>query len=184
MNKINPIQVADVSEASQAVLEIVNKKLGRIPNMYKVMANSPAVLDAYVKLNGALSAGAIGSKMAEMIALATAEHNGCSYCLSAHTFLGNKVGLTEQQIHDSKNFHADTEKLNAGLQFAKKILISPNDISSNDISPLKNHGFTDGEVLEIIANVIRNIFTNYVNIVSNTEVDWTVIVKPLNNHEK
>ena len=68
MSKINPIQVADASEASQAVLEIVNKKLGRIPNMYRVMANSPAVLEAYVKLNGALSGGAIGNKMAEMIA--------------------------------------------------------------------------------------------------------------------
>ena len=184
MNKINPIQVADASEASQAVLEIVNKKLGRIPNMYKVMANSPAVLDAYVKLNGALSAGAIGSKMAEMIALATAEHNGCSYCLSAHTFLGNKAGLTEQQITDSKTFHSDIEKFDAGLQFAKKIVTNPNKISSDDITPLKKYGFTDGEILEIIANVIRNMFTNYVNIVSNTEVDWNVIVKPLNTETK
>ena len=184
MNKINPIQVTDASEASQAVLEIVNKKLGRIPNMYKVMANSPAVLDAYVKLNGALSAGAIGSKMAEMIALATAEHNACSYCLSAHSFLGSKAGLTEQQIADSQIFHSDIEKFDAGLQFTKKILTNPNQISSDDIAPLKKHGFTDGEILEIIANVIRNIFTNYVNIVSNTEVDWDVIVKPLNTEIK
>jgi uncharacterized peroxidase-related enzyme len=184
MNKINPIQLEDASQASLAVLEVVNKKLGRVPAMYKVMANSSAVLDAYVKLNGVLSAGAIGSKMAEMIALATAEHNGCSYCLSAHTFLGTKAGLTEQQIHDSKTFHADTEKSEAGLQFAKKILISPNKISSDDIIPLKNNGFTEGEILEIIANVIRNLFTNYVNIVSNTEIDWPVIIKTLNETTK
>ncbi len=184
MNKINPIQMKDASEASQAVLEIVNKKLGRIPNMYKVMANSPAVLDAYVKLNGSLSTGAIGSKMAELIALATGEYNSCSYCLSAHTFLGGKVGLTEKQIDDSKNFHSEAEKIDAGLQFVKKLLINPNEISSDDIAPLRNHGFTDGEILEIIANVIRNMFTNYVNIVSNTEVDWPVIVNPLHTETK
>ncbi len=184
MNKINPIEVADASPASQVVLEMVHKKLGRVPNMYKVMANSPAVLDAYVKLNTALSVGAIGSKMAEMIALATAEHNGCTYCLSAHTFLGSKAGLTEQQIYDSKGFHADNEKFDAGLQFAKKIVVSPNEISSADIAPLKNQGYTDGEILEIIANVIRNMFTNYVNIVSYTEVDWPVVVEPLQTQHK
>lgn len=179
MNKINPIQVEDATAASQTVLEIVSKKLGRIPNMYGVMANSPAVLEAYVKLNVALSAGAIGSKMAEMIALATAEHNGCTYCLSAHTFLGGKAGLTPQQINDARSFRADHEKFNAGLQFAKKILISPGDISSDDMAPLINQGYTSGEILEVIANVIRNQFTNFVNLVSNTEVDWPVIVEPI-----
>jgi uncharacterized peroxidase-related enzyme len=177
MNKINPLQVEDASAASHAVLEIVSKKLGRIPNMYKVMANSPAVLDAYVKLNGALSAGAIGNKLAEMIALATAEYNGCSYCLSAHTFFGGKTGLSDQQILDARGFHADSEKFDAGLQFAKKILVSPNQLSDDDIIPMRAHGYTDGEILEIIANVIRNMFTNYVNIVSNTEVDWPVVIQ-------
>ena len=184
MSKINPIKVTDASEASQAVLEIINKKLGRIPNMYKVMANSPAVLEAYVKLNGALASGAIGNKMAELIALATAEHNSCSYCLSAHTFFATKVGLTETQIKDARLFNAENSKYNAGLLFAKKILNNPNQISSEDISPLKSIGFTDGEILEIIANVIRNMFTNYVNTVSNTEVDWDNVVKPLNTEMK
>jgi len=180
MNKINPINVSEASEASKAVLESVSKKLGRIPNMHRVMANSPAVVDAYVKLNVALSGGTIGSKLAEMIALATAEHNACSYCLSAHTFLGTKAGLTEKQLLDSRLFHSDDEKLNAGLFFAKKILSVPNKISPEDITLLKRYGYTDGEVLEIIANVVRNIFTNYINTVSDTEVDWNAIVKPLN----
>ena len=179
MNKINPITLETASEVSQIVLEMVNKKLGRVPNMYKVMANSPAVLDAYVKMNTALSVGAIGNKMAEMIALATAEHNECSYCLSAHSYLGNKLGLTEQQMHEAKTFQSENVKTEAGLQFAKKLLKNPNTISADDLAPLKEQSYTDGEILEIIANVIRNVFTNYVNIVSNTEVDWPVIVKPL-----
>ncbi len=184
MNKINPIQVADASEESQAVLEIVKKKLGRVPNMYKVMANSPSVLDAYVKLNSALSAGTIGSKMAEMIALATAEENTCSYCLSAHSFLGAKVGLSDEQILDARNFSSQDEKMNAGLIFAKKMLETPKEISSKDIEPLRKGGYTDGDILEIVANVIRNIFTNYVNTISETEVDWPVVVKSLNNETK
>ena len=184
MNKINPIQVADASEESQAVLEIVKKKLGRIPNMYKVMANSPSVVDAYVKLNNALSAGTIGSKMAEMIALATAEENTCSYCLSAHSFLGAKVGLSAEQILDARKFYSQDEKMNAGLIFVKKMLETPKEISSTDIEPLRKVGYTDGDILEIVANVIRNIFTNYINTISETEVDWPVVVKSLNNETK
>ncbi len=184
MNKIKPIQVEDASQESQAVLEIVKKKLGRVPNMYKVMANSPAVLDAYVKLNGALSTGTIGSKMAEMIALATAEQNTCSYCLSAHSFFGAKVGLTDEQIIEARKFSSQNEKMNAGLIFVKKMLVTPKEISSKDIEPLRQVGYTDGDILEIVANVIRNIFTNYINTISETEVDWPVIVKSLNNEPK
>lgn len=155
-----------------------------MPNMYQVMANSPAVLEAYVKFNGALSGGTLGNKMAELIALATAETNTCSYCLSAHSFLGAKVGLSEEQMLEGRAFHSQDEKINAGLLFAKKMLENPKEISSADLEPLKNLGYSDGDILEIIAHVIRNIFTNYINIISETEVDWPVIVKPLHTQNQ
>ncbi len=184
MTKIKAIKPEVASEAAKVTMEMVNKKLGRVPNMYQVMANSPAVLEAYVNLNGALSGGALGNKMAELIALATAETNTCSYCLSAHSFFGAKVGLSEEQILEGRAFHSQDEKMNAGLLFAKKVLETPKEISSADIEPLRSVGYSDGDILEIVANVIRNIFSNYINIISETEVDWPVIVKILNKGNK
>ena len=184
MNKIKAITPEAAADAAKASMELVNKKLGRVPKMYQVMANSPAVLDAYVKFNGALSAGALGAKMAEMIALATAEKNACSYCLSAHNFFGAKAGLSSEQIQNARNFYSENEKLDHGLKFAKKLLDTPHQISNDDIEPLRNVGFSDGDILEIIANVVRNMLTNYINIVSNTEVDWPIIVKPSNSIAK
>ena len=180
MSKIKNVTPETAPDAAKTTMELVKNKLGRVPNMYQVMANSPAVLDAYVKFNGALSGGTLGGKMAELIALATAEENGCSYCLSAHTFFGAKAGLSEQQMRAGRVFESEDSKIKAGLLFAKKMLASPKEISSADIEPLRNAGYTDGDILEIVANVIRNIFTNYINIISETEVDWPVIVKPLN----
>jgi len=179
MTKIKTIKPEVASEAAKGIMEMINKKLGRVPNMYQVMANSPAVLEAYVKFNGALSGGTLGNKMAELIALATAEANTCSYCLSAHSFFGTKVGLSEEQMLEGRTFHSQDEKMNAGLLFAKKLLDNPKEISSADIEPLRNVGYSDGDILEIVANVIRNIFTNYINIISETDVDWPVIVKSL-----
>ena len=184
MTKIKAIKPEVASEAAKVTMEMVNKKLGRVPSMYQVMANSPAVLDAYVKFNGALSGGTLGNKMAELIALATAETNACSYCLSAHSFFGAKAGLTEEQMLEGRTFHSQDEKMNAGLLFAKKMLENPTNISSADIIPLRKIGYSDGDILEIVANVIRNIFTNYINIISETEVDWPVIVKSLNTQNK
>ena len=184
MTKIKAIKPEVASEAAKVTMEMVNKKLGRVPSMYQVMANSPAVLDAYVKFNGALSGGTLGNKMAELIALATAETNACSYCLSAHSFFGAKAGLTEEQMLEGRTFHSQDEKMNAGLLFAKKILNNPKEISSADIGPLRSVGYSDGDILEIVANVIRNIFTNFINIISETEVDWPIIVKPLNTQNK
>jgi uncharacterized peroxidase-related enzyme len=178
MNKIKAIRPETASEAVQASMEVVHKKLGRVPNMYQVMANSPAVLEAYVKLNGALSTGSLGNKMAELIALATAEKNACSYCLSAHHYFSIKIGLTDEQIENGRKFYSENDKFHVGLQFAKKLLETPNQISNDDIAPLRNAGFSDGDMLEIIAHVIRNVFTNYVNIVSATDVDWDTIVTP------
>jgi uncharacterized peroxidase-related enzyme len=184
MTKIKAITPEAAPEAVREMMELVKRKLGRVPEMYQVMANSPAVLESYVKLNMALGVGTLGSKLSELIALSTAEYNGCSYCLSAHTFLGGKAGLTEIEMADGRTFHAENKKLETGLTFVKKLLEDPKTISSQDVDPLRAAGYSDGDILEIVANVIRNIFTNYVNIISETKVDWPVVVKPLSIVEK
>jgi uncharacterized peroxidase-related enzyme len=180
MSTITALAVSEAPVAAQPVLEQVKRMLGRVPNMYGVMAHSPAVLEAYVQFNNALRKGSLGAPMAERIALAAAEYNGCSYCLSAHSFLGAKAGLSETDLLDARNMTAKDDKTTVGMMFTHKMLAAPQSLSAADVQVLRQAGYTDGETLEIIANVVRNIFTNYLNVVAGTEVDWPVVVHPLN----
>ncbi|WP_142688265.1 carboxymuconolactone decarboxylase family protein [Chitinophaga polysaccharea] len=176
MNTIPALSAAEAAPAAKPVLEQVARTLGRVPNMYGVMAQSPAVLEAYVQFSNSLRKGSIGSAMAERIALASAEYNGCSYCLSAHSHLGAKSGLTPADILEARAMQAGDEKTAAAMQFTRQLLTSPQSLSEADVHTLRAAGYTDGAILEIIANVVRNIFTNYLNVVAGTEVDWPVVV--------
>ncbi|WP_143305486.1 carboxymuconolactone decarboxylase family protein [Chitinophaga vietnamensis] len=186
MNNIIPLPDNETAPVAKTVLDHVARKTGRVPNMYRVMAQSPAVLEAYDVFATTLKKGHIGAKLSEQIAIASAAYNGCNYCLSAHTFGGSKVGLSEEEMLKARSFHASDEKSNAALQFTGKMLEAPQSLSPEDLTALRAQGFTDGEVLEIIANVTRNIFTNFLNVVAATPNDWPALATPLNttNHEK
>ena len=176
MNQISP---DEAPENVNAAYELVRAKLGRVPNMYQVMANSPAVLLAYVQLQSALAEGRLSKKIAESIALAAAEKNGCEYCLSAHDFLGRKVGLSSDDIFNARSFNSPDPRLQEALTFSRKLLSADDRPGEEDLIALRAAGYSDGEVLEIIAHVVRNTFTNYINLVAGTKVDWAAIVKPL-----
>ena len=179
MNQLN-VQLPSVSAEAQVTLDLVQKKIGRVPNMYKVMAQSNAVLSAYYSFSSALSTGALPTQLAEKIAIAVAEYNNCAYCLSAHQFLGTKAGLSSNEIEETRSFKSDNIKEQTCLLFVKNMLVNPLNISVDDKRTLIDAGFTEGEVLEIIGNTIRNMFTNYLNLVSDTEIDWPLIVTPYN----
>ncbi|NLR78288.1 carboxymuconolactone decarboxylase family protein [Chitinophaga eiseniae] len=175
MSTITALPLSEANHEATRVLEQVNRQLGRIPNMYSVMAHSPAVLEAYTQFSNSLRKGSLGAPMAERIAIASAEYNGCTYCLSAHSFTGAKAGLSEADIREARALTATDPKVAAGMAFTQKLLANPGDLSTTDVTPLRNAGYTDGEILEIIANVVRNIFTNYLNVVAGTEVDWPLV---------
>jgi uncharacterized peroxidase-related enzyme len=178
MNRINPIVPEKASEDVLAMYKAVEKKLGRVPQMYQVMANSPAVLESYLGFQAALSKGVLEKKLTERIALAVAEKNKCSYCLSAHSFFAKKIGMSDIDIDASRNFNAPDAKTNAAMKFISDLTANPSQLSQNALGDLLEAGYSRAEVLEIIGHVVRNIYTNYINIISDTENDWPVIVKP------
>ena len=104
--------------ASRPLLEGVQKSLGFVPNMMGVIANSPAALEGYLSLSGALAKGALPPKLREQIALAVAEINGCGYCLSAHTLLGGMAGLATDEILSARKSAAADSKSDAALKLA------------------------------------------------------------------
>ena len=174
MSRINPINQENANPKALEILTAVKQALGLVPNMISTMAQSPAVANAYVGFSHALSQGSLSVKIRERIALSVAEENACNYCLAAHTFLGRKAGLSEDEVLNARRGTSDEPKVAAALAFAAKVVEQRGQVTDADVAAVRQHGFTDGEIAEIIANVVLNIFTNYFNVVAGTEIDFPV----------
>jgi len=172
MNLLSPINKETAPAQALSILAAVEKALGIVPNMIATMAHSPAVANAYLGFSHALSQGALPAPLREQIALAVAEENGCDYCLAAHTFLGAKASLSSEEIFAARRGNAADPKIAAALAFAGKLNRERGHIGEADLAALRGHGFTDGEIAEIIGHVALNIFTNYFNIAAGTTVDF------------
>lgn len=176
MNRIT-IPAAELTPAtSRPLLEAVNKQLGVVPNLMKVLSNSPAALGGYLSLNGAISKGTLGVKNGERIALAVAEINRCGYCLAAHTYLGKNVAkLDDTEIAANRSGTSTDSKADAAVRFAAKVARSRGQVSDDDVRAVKGAGYSDAEVMEIVVHVALNTLTNYVNEVAQTEIDFPTV---------
>lgn len=176
MNRIM-IPAAELTPAaSRPLLEAVNKQLGVVPNLMKVLSNSPAALGGYLSLNGAIGKGALGAKTGERIALAIAEINRCGYCLAAHTYLGKNVAkLDDVEIAANRGGTSTDAKADAAVRFAVKVAQARGHVSDDDVQAVKNAGYGNAEIMEIVVHVALNTLTNYVNEVAQTEIDFPAV---------
>lgn len=162
--------------ASLPLLDAVKKQLGVVPNLMRLVGNSPAALEGYLSLSGALGKGSIGAKTGERIALAIAEINRCDYCLSAHTYLASNVAkLDAAEISANRHGQSGDAKADAAVRFAASVAIERGHVSDTAVAAVKAAGFTDAEVIEIVLHVALNTLTNYVNSVAHTEIDFPVV---------
>lgn len=172
MQRINAVNPARATGKAKQLLDAVQAKLGLTPNLMRTLANSPAVLEAYLNFSGTLAGGLLSPKLCEQIALAVAEANHCDYCLAAHTTIGKMVKLSEREIVAARQAEAMDAKTDAALKFVRNVVVNRGEISDAAFSTVRESGFSDGELAEIIANIALNIFTNYFNHVAQTEVDF------------
>ncbi|MFA5956567.1 carboxymuconolactone decarboxylase family protein [Hyphomicrobium sp.] len=171
-----PATIADAPAASQPLLEAVNKQLGVVPNMFRLISNSPAALEGYLSLSGALSKGKLPPQTRERIALAVAEVNGCSYCLSAHTYLArNLAKLDDAEITANRNGASNDPKADAAVRFATKVVQERGHINDADFAAVKAAGYDDGQIIEIIQHVALNFWTNFLNEAVRTDIDFPVV---------
>jgi uncharacterized peroxidase-related enzyme len=171
-----PATVNDAPAASHGLLEAVNKQLGVVPNLFRMVGNRPAALEGYLSLMGPLGKGELSAQTRERIALAVAEINGCDYCLSAHTYLGkNVVKLDDAETIANRNSGSNDPKAAAAVLFAKQVTDARGRVSDVDLKAVKAAGYSEPAVIEIVLNVAFNIWTNYVNTVADTEIDFPVV---------
>jgi uncharacterized peroxidase-related enzyme len=172
MSRISAVDRNHAEENVGRTFDAIQKKLGMVPNMMRTMAHSPSVLEGYLALSGALGRGLLPATLQEQIALAVAETNACNYCLSAHTALGRRAGLSDDQLASSREGRAADAKANAALRFAVAVVQRRGGVTDEEFARVRAAGFSDAEVAEIIAHVALNVLTNYFNRVADTEIDF------------
>jgi len=172
MSRVPLINPADTTADRQSLLAQINKAFGATPNMFKAVANSPTALKSMWGAFGALGAGVLGAKLGEQIAVAIADRNRCEYCLAAHTVLGKGAGVSAAQMSAAQAGQSDDPKTAAALTFALKVVGNRGQLADADVAALRAAGFDDEHIVEILAHVALNIFTNYVNVAFDIPVDF------------
>jgi uncharacterized peroxidase-related enzyme len=171
-----PATIDSAPAAARPLLEAVQKQLGVVPNLFRLVANSPAALEGYLGLSGALGKGALPAPTRERIALAVAEINGCNYCLSAHTYLGkNLAKLDDAEITANRNGTSNDPNAAAAVRFAAKVARERGHVGADDLRAVKAAGYDDAQVIEIVLHVALNTWTNYINEVAQTDIDFPVV---------
>lgn len=176
MARIQPLEMADAPEKSRPLLEAVQRQVGFVPNLYKSIAHAPSVLEGLLGFGQKLGTGSLSAKLREQIAVAVAGSNTCDYCASAHTAIGSKLGVSEQELAANLNGESDDPATQAVLNFARKISERKGLVSDAQIQALRDAGFGDGQIVEVFAQTILNIFTNYFNHLAQTEIDFPLVL--------
>ncbi|WP_405581743.1 carboxymuconolactone decarboxylase family protein [Streptomyces sp. NBC_01190] len=179
MSNLPVINPDTATGEAAAQLAAAGKALGGTPNMVRAMANSPALLKGYLALNGALAGGALPAGVRERLALTVSEANGCSYCLSAHTYIGEHL-LKVPAVELEHARHATSEDPHAAalLTLAATVVRERGAVGSEALGAARRAGATDEEIAEVVGHVALNVLTNYFNVLSDIDVDWPVRVLP------
>jgi uncharacterized peroxidase-related enzyme len=177
MSRISfPASVEAAPVAAQPLLNGVKAMLGSVPNLFRLLAVSPAGLEGYLGLSGALGKGLLDARTRERIALAVAEFNGCGYCTSAHAFIGRiMAGLSDTEIAANRRGDSTDERAAAAVKFAIKVVEARGQVSDADVAAVRVAGYSDAELIEIVLHVALNTLTNYVNEVAETTIDFPAV---------
>lgn len=171
MTRINLLTLETAPEGSKEILNGFQQKMGKVINIFKAMANSPAALKTYLGIDAALQDKTLDNAISERIALAMASVNGCEYCTAAHSYLA-KGSLSDEEIVNARQRKSDDAKAQAALDFAVAVMKTAGKVSDEELEKVKKAGFSDGDILEIVSIITLNFFTNVVNNLTQTPVDF------------
>lgn len=175
MTRVQLVDPKTASGARRETLDQIAAAFGAAPAMFRAVANSPAALNMMWAGFGALGSGRLGAKLGEQIAVLVADRNACEYCLAAHTVLGRKAGATADEMAQAQAGRSDDPRTAAALTFAAKLVRDRGQVGDGDVQALRAAGFDDEDIVELVAHVALNLFTNYINVALAVPVDFPAV---------
>jgi uncharacterized peroxidase-related enzyme len=172
MNRLKFHDVSSAPDGSKPLLEGVQKRFGRVPNFFALMANSPGVLKGYLDVQADLATTGLPAKLRELIAVYVAAWNECAYCFAAHTAAAKKFHYTDEQLQRMLHGDLDDPKLSAALHFVRRLLETHGGVEENDIATARAAGYDDAGIAELIATTAAQFYSNFLNRAMDTEVDF------------
>jgi uncharacterized peroxidase-related enzyme len=175
MPRIQAVNHAEATGDTKVLLDGVKAAIGAVPNIFATFAQSPKVLEGYLALSKSLGGGLLNARLREQIALAIAGVNACDYCASAHTAIGKMNGLAQDELARNLAGQSEDAQVQAALTFVRKAVKDRGQVADADVQALRDAGFGDGEIVEIVAHIGVNLLTNYFNHIVGTDIDFPVV---------
>lgn len=172
MSRISVIQPEQAHGETRLMLDAVQSQLGVVPNFVKVLASSPSALGAFLGMHGALERSSLDAATRERIALAVAESNACQYCVSAHSAIGRKAGLDAAEILHARQGSSSDAKAAAAVAFARSLNENRGEVTAEELEAVRAAGHGDASVVEIVALVALNFFTNVLGKATQVDIDF------------
>ncbi len=172
MSRITVITNVNANTEQKKLFDAIQSQLGMVPNFLKVFANSPAALRAFLGLHGIADEGSLDALTRERIALALAEKNACQYCVSAHTAIGSKAGLSGAEMESNRAGTSEDAKAAAAVKFARALAEHNGEITTSELLEVRNAGYSESDIVEIITHVGMNVLTNILGKASRVEIDF------------
>lgn len=172
MPRLNVIQPEHATDPVKQIYDDVTAKMGKVANIFQGMANSPAALRAYLSMSAALAEGELSPEDREIVYLAVSENNGCHYCVSAHSMLAKRAGLSDDETLAARQFHSSDEKRAALLDFIRQVIATKGFVKDEDIRAVRQAGYSDGQIAEAIGYIGLATYSNLFNHVHDTPLDF------------
>ena len=175
MSRVPLIDPVQCNDERKELLDQIHAAFGATPAMFRAVANSSAALKSMWGSFGALGAGSIAPQLGEQIAVAVADRNDCEYCLAAHSALGRKAGASAADMASAQRGESPDPRTAAALRFALRLVDARGKVGDTDVRALRDAGFDDTQIVEILAHVALNLFTNYVNVAFAVPLDFPAV---------
>jgi uncharacterized peroxidase-related enzyme len=169
--RLNVVQFETSGGKVKEVFDEILQARGWIGNIHRGIANSPAVFDGFWQIHKALKRGKLSPAEAEAVRLIVSEEYSCRYCLAAHTMLGKRFGLADEEMLALRRGAPSDPKLRALAMFVRKLIAPDGTISDEDIAALRGAGYNDALITEVVFAVALTVFTNLFNRVHDTALD-------------
>jgi uncharacterized peroxidase-related enzyme len=175
MSRINVVTSETANDEQQELFSAIQSQLGTVPNFLKIFANSPAALRAFLGLHAIAGDGVLDDQTKERIALGLAEQNECSYCVSAHTAIGRKAGLSSAEMEANRAGGSQDAKAAEAVKFAKSLAANTGEVTTAELLAIRDAGYSDAEIVEIMTHTGLNILTNIVGKASRVDIDFPIV---------
>ncbi|MGW3352784.1 carboxymuconolactone decarboxylase family protein [Nonomuraea rubra] len=169
MRRLAPLEPATAPGRSKDLLQDILDRRGSVGEMVATMAHSPALLEGYLNLSRAMKRVKLPRALSEKVSLAVQEWIGCGTCMQAHIEAGRAAGLSEADIVLARQGTSTDAREAALIAVAVRVLAEPSSLTDADVAELREHGWSDRIIAEIVGVVALNFLTGAFNLLAGLQ---------------